>query len=80
MDTLGCPPDKAEEIAACHAAFLARYRARDWSEASARLEKCRDQGVKSLETLYNLFESRIEAFRENPPPADWDGTFVAEEK
>jgi len=80
MDTLGCDAGSAPTIMAAHSDFLARYRARDWQGAAAALEKCRSLGAKPLETLYNLFEERLAVFSESPPPADWDGTFVAEEK
>jgi adenylate cyclase len=30
--------------------------------------------------FYALLKERIEEFRANPPPADWDGVFVATEK
>lgn len=80
VDTLGLGGADAAAISAAHADFLRLYRSRDWAGAGAALEKCRAQDAKPLETLYNLFGSRIATFSENPPPADWDGTFVAEEK
>jgi hypothetical protein len=30
--------------------------------------------------LFNLYKTRIQAFRESAPPADWTGIFVAETK
>jgi hypothetical protein len=30
--------------------------------------------------FYNLIKQRIDEFRIHPPPADWDGVFVATEK
>ena len=80
MDTLGCDRSRHADVAAAHDAFLELYRGRDWDGAATALGGCRSNGVKSLATLYNLFEQRIEAFRTSPPPPDWDGTFVAEEK
>ena len=31
----------------------------------------------SLHQLYALYRERIEFFRHNPPPPDWDGTAEA---
>ena len=61
-----------------HNAMLAAYRSRDWQTAVARLRECRsaDLGL-DLTPLYDLYDSRIAAFREAPPPEDWDGVFVA---
>jgi len=33
-----------------------------------------------LEVLYDLYDERLEEFKVNPPPADWDGVFVATSK
>ena len=60
-----------------HDAMLAAYRARNWAEARARLGACRAQGPDSLQAFYDLYEERIAAFEAEPPPADWDGVFVA---
>ena len=61
--------------------MIACYRRRDFDGASGALIRCRaaDQGF-GLEGLLTLYEGRIDSFRENPPPADWDGVFVAETK
>jgi adenylate cyclase len=34
----------------------------------------------NLERLYDLYLARIRAFRENPPPPDWNGAFALETK
>ena len=61
--------------------MIARYRQRDFAGASDALVRCRqaDHG-SSLEGLFILYEGRIKDFRENPPPVDWDGVFVADTK
>jgi len=60
-----------------HDAMLGAYRARNWAEARARLRACRAQAPHSLQALYDLYGERIAAFEADPPPADWDGVFVA---
>jgi adenylate cyclase len=32
------------------------------------------------EVLYDLYEERIEEYKENPPGSDWDGVFIATSK
>lgn len=63
-----------------HAAMLASYRRRDWDGATAALALCRDlmTGLPTgLGGLYDLYAARVEAFRQNPPPPDWDGVYIA---
>jgi adenylate cyclase len=57
------------------------YRSRDWEGALEAIELC--QSAKhnfDLATLFDLYRTRIQAFRESAPPADWTGIFVAETK
>jgi adenylate cyclase len=57
--------------------MLACYRARDWDGALAAIARGRKTDeARSLELLYNLYEARILAYRENPPPQDWNGAFA----
>jgi adenylate cyclase len=70
----------AEKI---HDAVIAAYRAQRWDDA----EKLCDEASLACDTMgvpmpgfYALLKERIEEFRANPPPADWDGVFVATEK
>jgi adenylate cyclase len=61
--------------------MMARYRRRDFAGARDALVRCREADDGSvLEGLFALYESRIDEFRENPPPVDWDGVFVADTK
>ena len=61
--------------------ILSCYRSRDWSGALSAIEEGRaaDEDRK-LKTLFNLYAERITAFRENPPPDDWDGVFALKSK
>ena len=61
-------------------AMLAAYRAADWDEAEAAIGRCRAVGIAGMAVYYDLFEERIGIWREEPPPADWDGSFTATSK
>jgi len=57
--------------------MLACYRSRDWEGALAAIERGRTTDeANSLELLYGLYETRLQAYRENPPPPDWNGAFA----
>jgi len=66
-------------LAARHAAMLGCYRQQDWAGALAALGRCRRSG-NNLTQLYDLFETRIAYYQENPPGPSWDGVFVATTK
>jgi adenylate cyclase len=62
-------------------AMLAAYRSQKWDEAEALIQELRVIGEPfHLETLCEMYESRIAAYRIEPPPADWDGVFIATSK
>ena len=63
-----------------HDAMLDAYYAQNWDAAEACLSDCRTLSNEEFPELYDLYEERIAEFRENPPPADWDGVFVATSK
>ncbi|NUU44714.1 CHASE2 domain-containing protein [Tardiphaga robiniae] len=57
--------------------MLACYRSRDWDGALYAVERGRNSDVaNALEKLYELYEKRIRAYQETPPPADWNGSFA----
>ncbi len=60
-----------------HREFLARYRAKDWDAAEALSFECEKLNGARLDRLYALYRERIEYFRINPPPPQWDGTAEA---
>lgn len=54
--------------------MLAAYRSRDWEEALAAIARGRKTDeANTLEQLYDLYEARINDYRANPPPEDWNG-------
>jgi adenylate cyclase len=57
--------------------MLTCYRNGDWDGALFAIERGRASDVAHrLEALYGLYEKRIREYRENPPPADWNGAFA----
>jgi adenylate cyclase len=60
---------------------LAAYRHQDWNGTLGELAKL-SKSPKGLDvnTLIDLYKSRIEKFRANPPPADWDGVATLQTK
>jgi adenylate cyclase len=57
--------------------MLACYRGRDWEGALAAIERGRrTDEAHSLELLYDLYAARIQDYRNNPPPEDWNGAFA----
>ena len=72
--------DQLDPLIPEHESMLAAYRAKDWDAAEKAIAACRAAKVVALDKYYGLFASRIATWRENPPPADWDGVFTATEK
>ena len=66
-------PAELEERCRLYAQMLAAYRATSWDEAERCLRGLEERGESAA--LLDLFRARIEAFRNEPPPADWDGVF-----
>ena len=62
-----------------HVAMLDAYRAQEWAPARQLLAECRALDG-TLETLYDIYAERLDAFEAAPPGPDWDGVFVATSK
>ena len=65
-----------------HERAINGYRAMEWADASfalASAEKDLPRGV-DLTGLYGLYRDRIKQFKNNAPPKDWDGVYVATQK
>lgn len=69
------------QFAESHGSMIAAFRNKDWETATRRLdettEKARNFG---LDKVHELYRERIAALIAAPPPADWDGVFVATDK
>jgi adenylate cyclase len=63
---------------AMYADGIELYRARRWAEARGVFERLQSSGAKDGPSVLYLQRSRH--LLANPPPADWDGVFVAETK
>ncbi|MGE3292990.1 MAG: CHASE2 domain-containing protein [Geminicoccaceae bacterium] len=73
--------ERFEELAEEHAAMVVLYRARDWDGAMQKLRRCHHLGqAYRLDDFYELFGLRIALYMTEPPPPDWDGSHVAEDK
>jgi len=62
-----------------HDAMLAAYRGQNWAVARVQTAACRELNPL-LDHLYDLYEARMHVFETIPPPADWDGVYIAETK
>jgi adenylate cyclase len=74
-----------QELADHHARMIEAYRSQRWDEALEALNASRQHaaapaGPGSMFAYYELMEKRIRHYQEEPPPADWDGVFVATSK
>jgi adenylate cyclase len=70
-----------QELHALTIKMLEYYREQNWTQALDALEPCRKAGEGfGIGALYEMYAERIEAFRRDPPPADWNGVYEAESK
>jgi len=56
----------------------AMFRGQDWDAAESLLKALLAEEPDSK--LYEIYLQRIDYFRQNPPPAEWDGVFTHENK
>lgn len=66
--------------AADHADLLAAYRGQRWDEAERLLDRLRGALDGAMKGYYDMIAGRIAEYRADPPPADWDGVYVATSK
>ena len=74
-ELLGHRGEADTELVARFDSGLAAYRARDWDAAEVAFRSCLEQVPGDRPS--QVFLARIAAFRQSPPPADWDGVWVA---
>ena len=58
--------------------FLPAFRGQEWGRARDLLERL--QALSPGRKLYTLYAERMNYYRLNPPPAEWDGVFVFKTK
>ncbi|MDG2243041.1 MAG: adenylate/guanylate cyclase domain-containing protein [Rhodospirillaceae bacterium] len=71
-----------------HDRVITSYRNQDWEvtaaligEARAKIQTMQGIGLlHELDRFYALYEDRMEMYKIEPPPTDWDGVFVATSK
>ena len=70
----------AEQIAlrAHYSEGLAAYRARHWDEATSALKAA--LAAVPADGPCMVLLTRVESLRDNPPPADWDGSWHLDQK
>jgi adenylate cyclase len=68
-----------EQLRRRHLALLEAYRQQRWDEADLLVAECRTLDHR-LDDLYDVYQSRIRAMRQNPPGPGWNGVFVATTK
>lgn len=80
---LGAPEEAQGEdfksFAESHARMLEAYRAMAWERAMEQA-KALAEARPGLAALYGLYQSRIGEYMKNPPPAGWDGVWIAKSK
>ena len=69
-----------QTLAGQHATLIAAYRGQLWPEATRALATCRAAADSRLGAFYDLYERRISDYAAAPPPAGWDGVFIAATK
>lgn len=64
-----------------HDQMLAAYRGQRWDECESLIARARTLAEPfGVVPLYQTYEDRIAEYRADPPPADWDGVYVATSK
>ena len=72
---------RSTELRELTARMLAAFRSQEWNGALDLINRCRKlaDGI-DVAGLYDMYVERIEAFRADPPPPDWNGVYEAESK
>jgi adenylate cyclase len=65
-----------EKQKAFHAKLLEDYRQKNWKNCKTLISVLKGCWTGELDSFYDEIESRVDEFRSNPPPDDWDGTLI----
>jgi adenylate cyclase len=79
-ETLGADQETLGRLEPLQEAMLEAFRGKDWDRAETLIGQCRQLRVASLETYYRIYQARIDVYRVDPPPEDWDGAVTADTK
>jgi len=63
-----------------HEKFLADYRNQKFDNCLNVIEKLKESFNGEMKDYYSMMEKRCLAYKENPPPEDWDGIYRATSK
>jgi hypothetical protein len=66
----------AEANKKLHGELLQHYRAREWDQCGQAIQVLLGKWNGELDSFYVILSQRVEQYRSNPPPTDWDGTYV----
>ena len=69
-----------QELKSMHENMIASYRSKKFKEAIALCEKCKALPDWHLDVFYDLYIERSNDMIANPPPAEWNGVFIATSK
>jgi adenylate cyclase len=72
---------RCQELRELNAQMLACYRQQQWDATKALIDRCRKLANGfGVDGLYDMYLERIEGYRIDPPPRDWNGVYEAETK
>lgn len=77
-DTILRASPRFRALESAHERIFTAYRSQNWDEARGHIQECRKLSG-AIETLYDLYESRIAYFEVNPPAAEWEGAHTTED-
>jgi adenylate cyclase len=59
-----------------HSELMQHYRACEWDQCGQAIQVLLGKWNGELDSFYVNLDRRVEQYRSNPPPADWDGTYT----
>jgi len=68
--------DKLAAYKKVHSDLLKNYRRREWTYCEHAIEGLMGKWNSELDSFYSDLLLRVQALRQNPPDANWDGTRV----
>jgi adenylate cyclase len=63
-----------------HADFIKHYRNQEWSKMKDYFRTLENAFDGDMKEYYQMMMERVEEFRKNPPPKNWDGVYRATSK
>lgn len=68
------------DMKALHDDMIVDFRAQRWDDAEEKMSSLEGRLNGAMDGFYAIYRGRIAEYRADPPPADWDGVFVATTK